>query len=160
MRQGALRTIIALAIAGCAASPGIAQWKWKDADGTVTYSDQPPPPSIPSTRIRIERTVPAPSSAGEPGRRSTEDLDAEFRQRQADREAALRQEETRRQAEEARARACEGARERLRTLESGRRIAELDGAGERRVVTEETREERIRTLTQQLRERCAEAAVR
>jgi len=160
MPPGALRKFASLAIAALLASSALAQWKWTDADGSVTYSDRPPPPSIPSTRLRIQTPAPASSPAQDPGRPSSADLEHEFRQRQAEREAAQRQADARRQAAETQARACESARDRLRSLESGRRLVEIDGSGERRVVTEEMRDERIRTLREDLRERCSEAGSR
>lgn len=161
MQRRTVRRIVVVVLAASTASTASlasAQWKWTDQDGVVTYSDRPPPPSIPATRIQVQPGASGGATAsppgGDPDARTTADREFEFRQRQAAREAALRDAASREQAAQAQARACESARERLRTLESGRRLAEIDLSGERRVLTEEAREERIRTLRDDLRERC------
>lgn len=159
MQRSILPRIALIALAASIASPGSAQWKWTDPEGTVTYSDRPPPPSIPATRILVQPggsgTAASPPQGADPARRSTADREFEFRQRQAARESTVRDATSQEQAAEAQARACEIARERLRTLESGRRLAEIDPSGERRVLTEEAREQQIRTLRGDLDRRCA-----
>lgn len=44
---------VLLAVTGLALSPAPAeaQWKWRDAQGRLVYSDVPPPPTIPAARI-------------------------------------------------------------------------------------------------------------
>ena len=158
MHRNLVPRLVAMAIAASTGPLATAQWKWTDPDGVVTYSDRPPPPSIPSTRILVQpegsgSSGPAVPGDG-PGVRSTADREFEFRQRQAAREAVLRDAAAREQAARAQARACETARERLQTLESGRRLTEIDLSGERQVLTEEAREARIRTLRSDLRQRC------
>lgn len=159
MQRNLVPRLIAIAIAASTGPLATAQWKWTDPDGVVTYSDRPPPPSIPSTRILVQPGGSNPSEPTAPGDgsgvRSTADREFEFRQRQAAREAVLRDAAAREEAAQAQARACEMARERLRALESGRRLTEVDLSGARRVLTEDAREERIRTLRNDLHERCS-----
>ena len=53
-RPAALSVLPALfAVMGLALAPASAeaQWKWRDAQGRLVYSDVPPPPSIPAARI-------------------------------------------------------------------------------------------------------------
>jgi hypothetical protein len=61
------RTLPALLIALLAlavALPASAQFKWRDANGRVVYSDQPPPPSVPpSAFLRGPGAGPGPSDA-------------------------------------------------------------------------------------------------
>lgn len=159
MQRNLVPRLVAIAIAASTGPLATAQWKWTDPDGVVTYSDRPPPPSIPSTRVLVQPEgsgSSAPTAPGDgPSVRSTADREFEFRQRQAARESVLRDTAAREQAAQAQARACEMARERLRTLESGRRLTEIDLSGERQVLTEEAREARIRTLRNDLHERCS-----
>ncbi|HVL07616.1 MAG TPA: DUF4124 domain-containing protein, partial [Burkholderiaceae bacterium] len=52
-RPAALSVLPALfAVMGLALAPASAeaQWKWRDAQGRLVYSDVPPPPSIPAAR--------------------------------------------------------------------------------------------------------------
>lgn len=52
-------TLIALTLA----APAVAEvYRWKDSKGTITYSDQPPPPSI-----KDMRRIAAPATASAPG---------------------------------------------------------------------------------------------
>lgn len=44
---GTLLLLVGIAFSGDA----LAQWKWRDANGQVHYSDQPPPASVPASQI-------------------------------------------------------------------------------------------------------------
>jgi Domain of unknown function (DUF4124) len=115
-----------------------AQWEWRDANNVRHFSDQPPPASVPSSRIlkaprgqldlrRELAEKPAPAASPRP---AAADGNAAFAQRRA--EAVERE---RRAAAQARNRAadaaaCDDARANLRVLESGMRVATAaaDGA--------------------------------
>lgn len=47
----ALPALLALTSLALAPVPAEAQWKWRDTQGRLVYSDVPPPPSIPAARI-------------------------------------------------------------------------------------------------------------
>jgi hypothetical protein len=49
--SGALFALIASVGLLCTATDTHAQWKWRDAQGRIVYSDVPPPPSVPAGRI-------------------------------------------------------------------------------------------------------------
>lgn len=163
-----------------------AQWKWRDADGRVNYSDRPPPASVPASQVTqldrsgAVRSAPGTSASAAPGQaridtasavardaaagnggaadapaaRSWADRAIEARRRQAEKEAAERKAQDQAQAAAGLARACEGARAELRTLESGMRVATVKSDGEREILGDEEREARIQQLSRELRAQC------
>ena len=171
-------SVPALLIAGLlAAGMANAQWKWRDADGRVHYSDQPPPSNVPASQVTslnragvLQPLAPpaAPSSpaggdgaaaasAGQdaaPAQKSWADRAMELRRRQAEREAAERKAQDQAQAAADMARFCEGARTDLRTLESGMRIARIDSSGEREILDDVERAKRVELLQREILARC------
>jgi hypothetical protein len=157
-----------------AASPACAQFKWRDADGRITYSDQPPPPSVPDAAIlkapqsALQRPGPAvsaaPRSEGAPGPPGTNpervstltaaDREFEFRKRRIERaEAEKKAAESQARAQRA-ATACEESRVEVRTLESGMRVASVDSRGERVVADDSDRARRLESARRAVQEFC------
>lgn len=171
-------SVPALLLAGLlAAGLAHAQWKWRDADGRVHYSDQPPPSSVPAsqvtnlTRAGVLQPPPpppaasgaqaggdgAPTPAGQdaaPAQKSWADRAMELRRRQAEREAAERKAQDQAQAAADLSRFCEGARADLRAFESGMRIARINSAGEREFMDDAERAKRVELLQREIRSRC------
>lgn len=139
--------IAALLVAGLAGHAH-AQYAWIDDRGVKQYSDQPPPVSVPTSRILRQpggapstaTPVSAPAAPVVPAAaRSLAERNAEFRKRQAeqaekDKKAA---EETRIAAD--RLRNCERARDYQRALDSGVRIGTTGKDGERAFLSDEQR---------------------
>lgn len=135
-----------LAVAGAA----FAQYVWLDERGIKQFSDMPPPASVPANRILkqprggtipaitpAENATPAPSSAKP--ELTTAEKNAEFRKRMIE-----QAEKEKKAADEARvasekAKRCEHARDYLRTLDAGGRMARVDKNGERTFLTDEQR---------------------
>lgn len=159
--RSALSVLACLALAS---PPALAQWSWRDADGRIVVSDRPPPPSVPERNIvqRPPAAAPSPASrvapasarpASGPGAgvgSPTADPELEARKRRIEeQEAAKRRSEeqaaaARRQAEEQqqaaqRAENCARAREALRTLQDGTRIARVNAAGQREFLDDAQR---------------------
>jgi hypothetical protein len=151
-----------LALVTAAAWPGgaDAQWKWRDARGQVTVSDLPPPRDIPerdilqrpaappAARPAVAPTAPSPEAAAsapatQAARPGGVDPELEARRKAAEQEQAARQKEEQRREEvrlaQQRADNCARARESLRTLDSGMRMARVNEKGERIVIDEQTR---------------------
>jgi len=138
------------------ALPAAAQWKWRDKSGHTQYSDLPPPAGTADADI-LQRP-----NAAQPQRRSpvadlqaasgatavasapgltpkTTDSELEANKKKADQVEA-----DKRKAEEARIAAakadnCKRAKEQLRTLDSGVRIARTNDKGEREILDDKTR---------------------
>lgn len=135
-----------------ASTAAFAQYAWLDERGVKQFSDRPPPPSVPASRILKQpggvRQDAAPAIDSEPAAAKTElsvaEQNAEFRKRKAE-----QAEKEKKAADEAKAatdksKNCDRAREYQRTLESGVRIARTDNAGERNFLTDEQRERELR----------------
>lgn len=126
-----------------------AQWVWKDSRGQVHASDLPPPRDIPDKNV-IQRPAAAPAPRpAVPGNASPApapaasvpaprvDAELESRKRRADEEqAAQKKAEEARQASQ-RVENCNRAREALRQLESGLRIARVNEKGEREFLDDQ-----------------------
>ncbi|MCL6555446.1 MAG: DUF4124 domain-containing protein [Burkholderiales bacterium] len=133
-----LPLLLALALPGLAAAQ---LYRWVDAQGRVHYSDTPPPAGA-----RTSKSLPAaPSNAAPTAPAKTwQEKEMEFRQRRAaEAEAQAKKEK---EAEEARQKQanCEAARNHLRLLESGQRVARVNAEGEREFLDDAAREKAIR----------------
>ncbi len=158
-----------------ASAPALAEYEWVDAAGQKVYSDVPPQPNEKIShlvrRISPSRPVPgagadgagergSPMAAAAPAARtdaappSLADREMAFRKRQAEAADAQRKADEKAQADAKLARACEDSRANLRGLESGMRLSRVNSAGEREVITDEEREQRLQQLRRDLADRC------
>ncbi|WP_293999871.1 DUF4124 domain-containing protein [Sphaerotilus sp.] len=139
-------------VAATLALPCAAQWKWRDAQGRVQYSDRPPPNDVrdrdilgrPNTTPSTGQRPASPASAvpgAPPAAASTPTSDPalETRKRQAEsaQDQAKRDEDARlaRQKIEN----CARAKEHARTAESGQRMARTNDKGEREFLDDTQR---------------------
>jgi hypothetical protein len=148
-----------------------AQYSWLDDKGTRMFSDRPPPPGTPASRIlkaphRNEAagvSAPAasasaaatPAAAGSPAAApkappSLADREADYRKRQAQQQA----DEKKAQLEAAHAaqqqQVCADARQDEAQLASGIRISQMDASGERSFLSDEERGRRLARARQAL----------
>jgi len=133
-----------------ATQAGAVLYKWVDASGHVTYSDQPPPGNVKA------EVVGAPPPAANPS--AVRDL--------ANQEADLKKQQTQRaddQKKAAKTRAeqvqlqqdCTDARARLRIYQSDEPIGRIDENGQQVLIDDIARREARGRLEQQIRERCS-----
>lgn len=157
-----------LMLAALVAMPSQAalQWKWRDAQGQIQYSDRPPPPGVldkdilgrPSGSARAAQSLPsappaAPSAAALPGLKASDpELEARKRKADAEKETAQKTEEAKRA--QARAANCEQARGYQRSLDSGMRIARTTASGEREILDDKGRAEEQARNRQALSSNC------
>lgn len=124
------------------------QWKWRDANGNVQYSDRPPPASVPEKDILArplgirspvklqtygEKASQPQNAASAPGAKKDETKPRMSPQT----EARLKEEE--RQNAAVRAENCSRAKQQLAVLESGARISQTDDKGERILLDDAAR---------------------
>lgn len=129
------------------------QWKWRDADGRVQYSDRPPPAYVadkdiltrPAAVIRAAATPPA-SEASTPGTAAVRppvgkasDPELEAKKRKADEEKEAKRKVEEAKVAKTKAQDCERARGYQRTLDDGIRIARTKPNGEREVLDDQGR---------------------
>jgi hypothetical protein len=124
---------LALALALAFSANAVAQYRWVDKNGRVQYGDTPPP-GAGAKPLRPQPGAAPPAEAK--GELTAAEREAEFRKRQL--EAGQAREKQEKLAQEAAARkdSCDRAKENLRTLESGQRIARTDAKGERYFLDE------------------------
>lgn len=143
------RLSVAIMLSLCMVLPATAQlYKWVDADGTVKYSDKPPPSNVKTEKLRIPARAPdapaapadkegAPKDASKAGPLSTAEKEQAFRKRQS--EAAKEQEKQAQKDKQAadRAENCRRAKAALANLELGGRQSRVNEKGERVFLDEQ-----------------------
>jgi hypothetical protein len=139
--------LLTVALCAVSALPAMAQWKWKDAIGSVQYSDSPPPSNVrdadilqrPSAARRASLPAAsaapalaasaAPTSAApkvdkelEDRKKKQEELEAAKKKEVEQKNAALRKEN------------CTQARNYMKSLEDGMRISRTTSSGEKEIL--------------------------
>ena len=147
-----------------AVSPSWAQWSWRDANGSIQYSDTPPPPSVPTDRILKKPGVssattpasPAPaassSASGEGATPSWVEQNAEFMKRRQQRQEQEQKDKETKQAAADKKRQCAHARDNLEIYESATPILHRAADGERRYMTTNERAAEAAKIRQILKE--------
>lgn len=156
MRPGYLATLAAAVIASLLCAPAWAQWKWRDKNNQVQYSDLPPPQGVPESSIlqrppAVNRRAPAASAAlaasaasaaGLPAAKGVEpELEAKLRKEEQDKAAKAKAEAEKVAAQKADN--CARARLQLRALEQGIRVARVNEKGERDILDDKGRAEEV-----------------
>lgn len=128
-------------------------YKWTDAEGNTVYSQTPPPPGIKAERIR---GAPRPPEDPDEAMQALRERAEAFTERRDDRllvekegQAAL---DKKKQIDEI----CAKLRKNLETLQNNSRIREQSGEGsESVIITEEQRQERIKSTQERVQKECA-----
>jgi hypothetical protein len=133
-----------------------AQWKWRDKGGQLHVSDLPPPadvaekdvlqkpPSASTVRrnqAAAEAAAAGASAASAAADKPRVDPELEARMKRAEYERQQQQKRVDEQNAAAQAQNCKTAREQLRTLESGMRIARTNEKNEREFLDDKERAE-------------------
>ena len=139
-----------------------AQYVWIEPNGTRQYSDRPPPPGTPASRIlkAPARALPpsTPDAQTGPQAKPAEAAptlakrDAAYRERTKARVEQEQKTEQNMQRERATAERCASARALQAQLASGTRIAQYDTAGERRYMSDAERAERTARVNRALQD--------
>ena len=126
----------------CLGFPALGQsiFSWKDASGTVHYSDTPPPDGSVRTLTRTQLNAAGSSSQAMP---SVIDKELALRKRAAESAEADDKARKTRAADEDRQRNCNVAKAQLQALESGQRMSRFNAAGEREILDDEQRASEI-----------------
>lgn len=149
-----------------------AQYSWIDDKGTRVFSDRPPPPGTPASRIlkaprqagpalvpldgnpgaAAAPALPTAAATAAPKPPSLAEQDAAFRQRQAKREEDARKAQEEAQKKQDNAERCTAARQESLQLASGMRIAQVNDKGERYFISDEDRKRRQEAAQRVLQE--------
>lgn len=135
-------------------------YKWVDKDGKVRYGDVPPP-GVKATPIRAPSSgvsAPAPDAqagkAAKKGPLTPAEQEQEFRKRRESAEKASEDAAREKKEQAAKKENCDRAREYLRGLESGQRIARVDAQGERSFMDDAQREQETARARESVQEAC------
>lgn len=146
---------LSLALVGAAlALPAAAQWKWRGANGQIQYSDLPPPPGVSEKDIlqrpsgatlrAISPAAAAPAASAPQLAPKNVDPELEAKRKKAEQEEAAKAKAEEERVAAAKAENCKRAREQIRTLESGMRMARINDKGEREVLDDKMRAEEMK----------------
>jgi len=125
-----MRFLVLLAMAVASLNAAAQLYSWKDADGKVQYSDQPPPASAKGT---VRKVAPPATNVADPDavRKNLADKELEARKKEKEaKESATKAEKDKADAAERRIN-CEKAQGNLRGLESGQTRFTTDAQGNR-----------------------------
>ena len=145
-----------LLLAAVLLQPAQAQWKWRDKNGQTQYSDLPPPPNVPEQDIlsrpqggaRRSSALPAAAAASSASSAAstttalapkTADPALEARRKQAEAEQAEKKKADEAKLAAAKADNCARAKEQLRSIDSGMRLARTNEKGEREILDDQQR---------------------
>ncbi|MEK6245188.1 MAG: DUF4124 domain-containing protein [Pseudomonadota bacterium] len=160
------KILVLLAIIGFAAAAHAQLYKWVDKDGKTRYGDTPPAGvkatalGAPASGSGPAAAVPAAAAAGaapkdaKKGPLTPAEQAQEYRKRQEEEKKASAKADSERQAQAAKAEDCARAREYLRTLESGQRIARTNAAGERYFMDETQTAQELAKSQQSIQQTC------
>lgn len=147
--------LMATAFAICLPSLGFAQYVWLDEKGTKQFTDTPPPPNVPKSRIIKSPKAsislqPTKADSEKPASDekitkpvTTASQNEDFNKRRAERQEKEAKAQAEAQAAADKAKNCERARAYQQALESGTRIGTTDKNGERSVMDDSQREREL-----------------
>jgi len=153
---------VAIGVASAAALlalPAEAQWKWRDKSGHVQYSDLPPPSGTadqdilarPSPTRRFAPPPQASASAAAAGTAAsgalaprTVEPELEVKRKKVEAEQAAKAKADEQRVATAKADNCARARNQMKTLDSGIRVARTNDKGEREYLDDAQREAEAR----------------
>lgn len=168
IRATALASLIGIGFALSAWSlPAEAQWKWKDANGRVQYSDIPPPGSVPEKDILQRPTLTTPArmapvadaaSAAAASAPAGVDPQLEAKRKQTEQQEAAKRKAQQKAEDDkvaaVRADNCRKARSNLAMLQSGGRIQRMNDKGEREYIDDASIAREIASAQQAVNAEC------
>lgn len=140
--------VLAGALAATFTTGAAAQWKWRDKGGQLHISDLPPPsdvqdkdvlqrPDQSQRRLGGSPSAAAPASAASRAHAVDPELEARLKRAEQEKLALQKHDEERNAA--AKADNCARARQQLRTIDSGTRLARVNEKGEREFLDDQAR---------------------
>ena len=160
LTAGRSRTALAALAAALmlgAGPAGAVLYKWVDANGRVSYSDQPPPGNV---KAEIVGGVPTPAStataAAQDAVRDMANQELELKKRQAQRAADQKKAEKQRVNSALQQQACTEAREQIKIFDANELIlARINEKGEPVYLDEAMRAKERERLDVQIRQNCS-----
>lgn len=167
MSRSSLVALCVALLGATLALPAAAQWKWRDKGGQIQYSDLPPPSGVAEQDIlqrphaaqrRAAATPVAPvasvASAASAAPVRTVDAELEAKRRKAEQETEAKQKAADEKLAAMRAENCVRARNYLRSLDDGVRMARSNEKGEREILDEKARADEARRTRELIASEC------
>lgn len=160
-------SVLCLALLGATlALPAVAQWKWRGVNGQIQYSDLPPPPGVSdkdilqrpgSNTLRGAPLAAAPASAASAPLLAPKVMEPELdaKRKKAEQEQAEKIKADEQRVAAAKADNCKRAREQMRALDSGMRMARINEKGEREVMDDTMRAAEMKRAREMVDSDCA-----
>lgn len=169
--------LLAFLVVLAAAPLAHAQYKWRDTNGRMVYSDLPPPASVAPRDVLQSPARPTPANAptgsgdsakpaaaggsSEPVKEAAKpaavvaaDKELEFRKRRQERMEAEAKQQQAEHASRAQQAQCAEARNGLRSLERGMPVSMVNERGEPQLLDDTQRQQRIDSLRRSLQDSC------
>ena len=158
--------LLAFVIGATLALPAAAQWKWRDSSGRVQYSDTPPPPNVPDKDILLRPSASTPArsgiapaaaapASGASGVANKGEPELEAKRKLAEQDAADKKKADEAKNAAVRAENCARAKEQMRTLDTGMRIARTNEKGEREYLDDKARAQEVQRTRDALASECS-----
>lgn len=148
-----MRAAVFLALAMLSLAVSAQVYSWKDANGKVHYSDQPPANAgTPTRRVNTESALTV-ENTGAQQSAADKRMDAAKRNKEAAEQAAKAEKEKANDA--LRQQECERARIAYQGVESGRVRFRLSASGEREALEDNIREQELAELRRAVDTNCA-----
>lgn len=158
-----MRHFLLAALLCLSAAPAAAQYQWIDQGGQMVFSDQPPPASVPLSRIlrvgdpiarpRLPADADSQQASQEPPK-SRQELLADrvkaFDERREKRAEARKKAEEAKLASAAKAERCQRLQSRMASINSGIRMTRSTTSGERAFLSDRERSELGKRTRKQL----------
>lgn len=160
----------ALLVLALVATGAMAQWKWKDANGRVQYSDLPPPAGVAekdilqrpaAARRVVAAPVPAEAASAAPAAAGTvpvggkpQETELDVKRKQAEAAEAAKRKAEEQKVAAARAENCTRARGQQKLLDDGVRIARTGPTGEREILDDAQRAQESRRVREIIASDC------
>ena len=148
--------VMLLGLAACAASVQAQVYKWTDKDGTVQYSDQPPPPDAAKSSLQkvISTSPSSPAVQSDKAAAKAPDKVKDFEKRRSESaEKQTKADEASRLAQR-KQESCDDARANMKSLEAGGRVSKVDANGERVFLDDDQMQQEIARVQNILAENC------
>lgn len=123
--------------------------KWVDANGNVHYSDVAPPSTAQEQRLNLPKAPPAGESGNDIFKR-----EAELNKRLKEKAKTEQQAEQKRQQAAVRKQNCSDSRDMLQTLLNSPRVSTYDASGNRTLMDDATRQQKIEQARTAIKENC------
>lgn len=161
MKNLILRSLVTMLTLFIFSNIALAQFVWVDDKGVKQFSDQPPPPSVPKSKIlkfggksmdSQETSTDAGSDTPkkEKAQESISDKEIAYKKRREEMATKQKKADEEAKASAAKSDSCRRMREYKQNLDSGQRIAETDANGNRTILDDNKRTEELNRLNQDL----------